>query len=82
MGHRQKQYSPRWDAAEHGVPFGAILFAYRNFIEKWNKILKSRLRPLKQEIGLVKLIIMGESIRKIWVNIFKKRIICVICGLV
>ena len=29
-----KQYSPRWDAAERGVPSGAILFAQRNFIEK------------------------------------------------
>ena len=27
-------YSPRCDAAERGVPSGAILFAYRNFIEK------------------------------------------------
>ena len=33
-----KQYSPRCDAEERGVPSGAILFAYRNFIEKWNKI--------------------------------------------
>ena len=29
-----KQYSPRCDAAERGVPSGAILFAQRNFIEK------------------------------------------------
>ena len=29
-----KQNSPRCDAAERGVPSGAILFAYRNFIEK------------------------------------------------
>ena len=29
-----KQYSPRYDAAEHGVPSGVILFAQRNFIEK------------------------------------------------
>ena len=33
-----KQKSPRCDAAERGVPSGAILFAQRNFIEKWNKI--------------------------------------------
>ena len=33
-----KQYSPRCDAAERGVPSGAILFAWRNFIEKWDKI--------------------------------------------
>ena len=29
-----KQYSPRCDAAERGVPSGAILFAKRSFIEK------------------------------------------------
>ena len=29
-----KQHSPRCDAAERGVPSGAILFARRNFIEK------------------------------------------------
>ena len=29
-----KQNSPRWDAAKRCVPSGAILFAYRNFIEK------------------------------------------------
>ena len=29
-----KQHSPRCDAAERGVPSGAILFAWRNFIEK------------------------------------------------
>ena len=29
-----KQYSPRCDAADRGVPSGAILFAQRNFIEK------------------------------------------------
>ena len=45
-----KQYSPRCDAAEPGVPSGAILFAYRNIIEKWNKILKSHLRPLKMKV--------------------------------
>ena len=33
-----KQNNPRCDAAERGVPSGAILFAYRNFIEKLNKI--------------------------------------------
>ena len=32
-----KQYSPRCDAAERGVPSGAILFAQSNFIEKLNK---------------------------------------------
>ena len=29
-----KQYSPRCDDAEQGVPSGAILFAHRNFIAK------------------------------------------------
>ena len=35
-----KQKSPRCDAAERGVPSGAILFAQSNFIEKWNKFEK------------------------------------------
>ena len=39
-----KHYSHRCDAAERGIPSGAILFAYRNFIKKWNKILKSHLK--------------------------------------
>ena len=30
-----KQNSPRCDAADSGVPSGAILFAWRNFIEKY-----------------------------------------------
>ena len=34
VGHIGKQHSPRCDAAERGVPSGAILFAWRNFIEK------------------------------------------------
>ena len=37
MGHKQTE-QPRCDAAERGVPSGAILFAYRNFKEmdkKW-----------------------------------------------
>ena len=33
-----KQNSPRCDAAERGVPSGAILFAQRIFIVKLNKI--------------------------------------------
>ena len=33
-----KQHSLRRDAAERGVPSGAILFAYRIFIENLNKI--------------------------------------------
>ena len=35
-----KQNSPRCDAAERGVPSGAILFAERILIQKLNKILK------------------------------------------
>ena len=69
-----KQYIPRCDAAECGVPSGAILFAYRNLIEKWNKILKSHLRPLS---GLTQLIMMGESIRQIWVNWLRSMHTCI-----
>ena len=54
-----KQNGPRCDAAERGVPSGAILFAYRIFIGKLNKILKS----------LTKMIMMGKSIRQIQVNV-------------
>ena len=32
-----KQHSPRCYAAERGVPSGAILFAWRNFIEQRDK---------------------------------------------
>ena len=42
-----KQYSHRWDAAERGVSSGAILFAYRNFNEKWYKNEKLLLIPQK-----------------------------------
>ena len=45
-----KQNSPRCDAAERGVPSGAILFAERKIVEKWNKILKSHLKPLKMKV--------------------------------
>ena len=38
LWHKGKQNSPRCDAAKRGVPSGAILFAWRNFIEKLNKI--------------------------------------------
>ena len=37
VGH-SKQHSPRCDAAERGVPSGAMLFAQRNFIKKLNRI--------------------------------------------
>ena len=45
-----KQHSPRCDAAECGVSSGAILFAKRNFIEKWNINSKSLLMPLKMKV--------------------------------
>ena len=32
-----KQDSPRCEAAERGIPSGAVLFAQRNFIEKCDK---------------------------------------------
>ena len=63
-----KQYSPRCDAAECGVPSGAILFAERIFIEKLNKILKITPDASKNESGLTQMIMMGKSIRQIWVK--------------
>ena len=64
-----KQHSPRCDAAERGVPSGAILFAQRNFIEKSekNENYSSPYTPTN-ESGLIQLIMMGKSIRQIWVN--------------
>ena len=35
-----KQNSPRWDAADCGIPSGAVLFALKNFSEKWIKNYK------------------------------------------
>ena len=52
-----KQHSPRCDAAERGVPSGAILIAHRNFIE-------NKLTPLKMKKDSP-----GESIRQICVNV-------------
>ena len=75
-----KQHSPRCDAAERGVPSGAILFAQRNFIEKWNTILKSHLRPLKIGSGLSQLIMVGESIRQIWINHACQTLVCLTDG--
>ena len=49
-----KQFSPRCDAAECGVPSEAILFTWRNSIEKLNKISKSLLIPLKMKVDLFK----------------------------
>ena len=45
-----KQNSPRCDAAERGVSSGAILFAWRIFIEKLYRIEKSLLTPLKMKV--------------------------------
>ena len=58
-----KQYIPRWDATERGIPSGTILFAQRNVIDK-KKITPN---TPKHESGLIQLITMGESIRQIWV---------------
>ena len=58
-----KQHSPRCDAAERGVPSGAILFAYRNFFEKWNKTFKITPEAPQYENGLAQMTMMGESIR-------------------
>ena len=63
-----KQYSPRCDAIERVVPSGAILFAQRNVIEKRDKKNKNTPNTPKNESGITQLIMMGESIRQIWVN--------------
>ena len=44
-----KQNSPRFDAAKHGVPSGAILFAYMIFIEKWKQNEELLPMPLKMK---------------------------------
>ena len=49
-----KQNSPRCDAAERGAPSESILFAQRNFIEKYKKI---------------HLIMLGESVHQICVKL-------------
>ena len=64
-----KQYSPRCDAAERGVPSGAILFAQRNFIEKLDKKIKKTPNTPKDKSGFTLMIMMGKSIRQIWVNV-------------
>ena len=52
-----------------GVSSGIILFAYRNFNEKWNKKFK-KITPdsPKIENGPIQMIWMGKSSRHIWVN--------------
>ena len=55
--------------AERGVPCGAILFAGRNFIKKWDKKYKKNTpNTPKNESGLIRMIMMGESIRQTWVK--------------
>ena len=63
-----KQYSPRCDAAESGVPSGAILFAKRIFIKNLFKKMKITPDAPKNESGLTQMIKMGKSIRQIWVK--------------
>ena len=63
-----KQYSPRWDAAECGIPSGATLFDKRNFIEKWNQKFKITFDGPNNESGLNQMITMGKSIRHKRVN--------------
>ena len=58
---RHRHNCPRCDAAERGIPSGAILFALKNLIGKWNKNLKLLLTPLKMKVG--------KSICHIWVNL-------------
>ena len=60
-----KQNSPRCDAAFCGVPSGAILFAYRIFIEKIEQNLKITPDAPKNESGLPQMIMMGNFIRQI-----------------
>ena len=63
-----KHHSPRCDAAERGIPSGTILFAQRNFTKNEVKT-KITLNTPKNESGLIRRIMMGESIRQIRVNI-------------
>ena len=50
-----KQNSPRREAAKRGVPCEAILFAYVNFNEKWNKneiLLQKPIKLKESRFGL------------------------------
>ena len=49
-----KQYSPRCDATECGIPAVAILFAKRIFIKNFYEMLKSLLMPLKMKVDSLK----------------------------
>ena len=66
-----KQYSSGCDAAEHGVPSGAILFAKKIKcpFEKLNKIKKITPDSPRNESGHIKIITMGKSIRNKWVHV-------------
>ena len=68
MGHSGKQNSTRCDAAERGVPSGAI-FCLLNGISSKNEIKIKKKTP-KNESGLTQMIMMGKSIRQIWLNIY------------
>ena len=46
-----KQNSPKYDNVKHSLPSGAILFAYKIFIEKWNITETLLPMPLKIIIG-------------------------------
>ena len=66
--HVGKQYRTRRDADEGGVPSGAILFAWKNFIEKWNENSKSLLKSIKNDSGRTQVIMGKKSLRRKWVN--------------
>ena len=63
-----KQNSPRSDAAERGVPSGAVLFAKRIFTKNLFKKLKVTPDAPKNLSGPTQLIMMGKFIRQIWVK--------------
>ena len=54
LGDIGKQYSPRYDSAEWGVPSLATLFAKRIFIKNVYENLKPLLRTLKLKMDLRK----------------------------
>ena len=57
---------------DEGVSSGSTLFAYRNFYKNEIKMKNNPGSP-KIESGLVQLIMMGKSIRQMWVNLSLKR---------
>ena len=66
-----KQHSPRWDAAERGVPSGAIqAVCLKDFHKNKKKEKKIKITPNapKNESGLIHLKMMDKSIRQVWVN--------------